>query len=122
MAHPPAWTISPHRAHHHGSYTQTDTTERAIDLALDVLKRLRENGITAEQLASAKAYVEGMFPPDRLETSAQLAAAVGELELFGLDRGEIDGLFARIDGVTPSPGQCGGQEIFSARATWFSCW
>jgi predicted Zn-dependent peptidase len=96
------------------SYTQTDSTEKAIGLALDVLKRLRENGITAEQLASVKAYVEGMFPPDRLETSAQLAAAIGELELFGLDRGEIDDLFARIDGVTLPQANAVAKKYFGA--------
>src|SRR5262249_50199693 len=36
------------------TYTRTDTTEKAIDVALDTLKQLGEKGITAEQLASAK--------------------------------------------------------------------
>ncbi len=82
------------------SYTRTDATVKAIDLALATLKRLREQGISAEQLASAKAYLKGGFPTERLETSAQLADALGEIELFGLPRTEIDDLFARIDAVT----------------------
>lgn len=82
------------------TYTRTDTTAQAIDLALDILKRLAETGITAEQLASAKAYVKGLFPTNRLETIDQLTAAMIELELYGLDRQEIDGYFARIDAVT----------------------
>jgi predicted Zn-dependent peptidase len=72
----------------------------AIDLALDVLKRLREKGITAEQLASAKAYLKGNFPRDRLETAEQLAGVLSEIELHELNRGEIDDLFSRIDAVT----------------------
>ncbi len=82
------------------SYTRTDTTAQAIDLALEVLKRLREKRIDAEQLASTKTYIKGTFPTDHLETADQLADVLGEIELFDLDRGEVDDFFARIDAVT----------------------
>jgi zinc protease len=82
------------------TYTKTETTVQAIDLALDVLKRLNEKGINAEQLASAKAYVKGLYPTRKLETIDQLATALGDLELWGEGRDEIDGYFARIDAVT----------------------
>ena len=82
------------------TYTRTETTEKAIDLALDVLNRLVTKGITPEQLASAKAYVKGTYPPQHLETSDQTAATVSDIELFGLNRGEVDDLFSRIDAVT----------------------
>jgi zinc protease len=82
------------------TYTKTDTTAQAIDMALDVLKRLNEKGITAEQLASAKAYVKGLYPTRRLETMDQLAALIGDIELYGLGRDEVDGYFGRIDAIT----------------------
>jgi zinc protease len=82
------------------TYTKNDTTTQAIDMALDVLKRLNEKGISAEQLASAKAYVKGLYPTQRLETMDQLASLIGEIELYGLGRDEVDGYFARIDGIT----------------------
>lgn len=82
------------------TYTKTETTERAIDLALDVLKRLREKGISEDQLASAKAYVKGGFPTQYLETDGQVSFVLGDLEIFSLNRGEIDDLFAAIDAVT----------------------
>jgi len=82
------------------TYTKTESTEKAIDLALDVLKRLNEKGLSAEQLASAKAYIKGGFPTERLETAGQVAATLAELELFGQTKGEIDDLFARIDAVS----------------------
>lgn len=82
------------------TYTRTETTEKAIDMALDVLKGLREKGISAEQLASAKAYIKGGFPTQRLETADQLAGVIGELEVFGLTKGEIDDFFSSIDAVT----------------------
>jgi predicted Zn-dependent peptidase len=82
------------------TYTRTETTEKAMDLALDVLKRFVERGITAEQLASAKAYVKGTYPRQFLETSEQTATVLGDIELFGLNRGEVDDLFSRIGAVT----------------------
>ena len=82
------------------TYTKTDTTTQAIDMALDVLKRLNEKGITAEQLASAKAYVKGLYPTRHLETIDQLAAEIGEIELYGLGRDAVDGYFSRIDATT----------------------
>jgi predicted Zn-dependent peptidase len=82
------------------TYTRTETTVQAIDLALDILERLGEKGISAAQLASTKAYVKGVFPTSRLETIDQLASAVTELELYGLGRDEIDQYYARLDAVT----------------------
>ena len=82
------------------TYTKTETTARAIDLALEVLKRLNEKGLTAEQLESAKAYMKGQYPTRQLETIDQLANVVGEIEMYDLGRVEVDGLFSRIDAVT----------------------
>ena len=82
------------------SYTPTETTAQAIDLALEVLRGLHENGIDAGQLASAKAYVKGRFPTRSVETAGQLANVLGDLALYGLGRDEIDEFFARIDAVT----------------------
>jgi predicted Zn-dependent peptidase len=82
------------------SYTKNDTTVQAIDLALEVLRRLREKGLDAAMLTSAKKYVKGTFPIQNLETDGQVAAILGDIELFGLNRGEIDDLFSRIDAVT----------------------
>ncbi|MEN6604766.1 MAG: pitrilysin family protein [Bryobacteraceae bacterium] len=82
------------------TFTPTETTAEAVDLALDVLKRLGEKGITAEQLASAKAYIKGGYPTQRLETADQLAGVLGEMELYGLGRSEVDDLFSKIDSIT----------------------
>lgn len=82
------------------TYTRTETTEKAMDLALEILDRLVTKGITADQLASAKAYVKGTYPLQHLETSDQTATIVSDIELFGLNRGEVDDLFSRIDAVT----------------------
>ncbi len=81
------------------TYTRNETTEKAIDMALDILKRLHANGITADELTSAKRYVKGQFPT-RVESSDQLAAKLTELEFFNLDATEIDDLYKRVDALT----------------------
>lgn len=84
------------------SYTPTATTVRAIDLALEVLGRLLRDGISQEQLDSARAYIKGNFPTERLETSDQLCALLAELEINGLDRSDVDTFFAKLDALTPA--------------------
>lgn len=82
-----------------GSFTKNETTAKALDLALDVLVRLHEKGISAEQLQSAKSYIKGQFGP-QLETNDQLAATIAELEFYGLGADYINTYFDRVDGVT----------------------
>ena len=82
------------------TYTRTESTVEAMDMAMAVLKRLNEGGITADQLASVKAYVKGEYPTQALETADQLANVLSDIEVFGLNRGEVDDLFSRVDAVT----------------------
>ncbi|MBK9171337.1 MAG: insulinase family protein [Bryobacterales bacterium] len=82
------------------TFTRTDATKQAVDLALDVLGKLRKNGVNEEQLASTKAYIKGSYPTERLETADQLAGLLAEMELYGLGRDEVDDFFARVDAVT----------------------
>jgi len=81
------------------SYTKNESTAQAIDLALQVLDKLHKNGVTADELASAKAYIKGQFPPS-IETSGQLARRMVSNEFYGLNDDEINQLEARIDAVT----------------------
>lgn len=101
------------------SYTRTESTAQAIDLALAVLKRLRDQGIDAAQLASAKAYIQGGFPTERLETADQLAGILGELEFYGLDRSEIDGFFSRLDAVTLEQANAAARKYYRDAALQF---
>jgi zinc protease len=82
------------------SFTRNETTGKAIDLALEVLKKLHTNGITAEQLTSARSYLKGQFPPT-IETSGQLARLIVKYEFLGLDDSEVNQFEQRLDRVTP---------------------
>jgi zinc protease len=81
------------------TFTRNETTEKAIDMTLDVLKRLREQGISEADLKSAKAYIKGQFPP-QIETTDQLAAQIAQLEFYGFDKREINDFYAKIDAMT----------------------
>ena len=81
------------------SFTSNANTEKALDMTLDVLKRLHEKGISDEDLNSAKAYLKGQFPPS-IETSDQLAATLSDLVFNGLDEREINTYYAKIDAAT----------------------
>jgi zinc protease len=81
------------------SYTQTASTERALDLALDVYTRYRQDGVDDAMLASAQAYVLGQFPPT-LETRGQLAMKLAELSFYGLDDSDVNGFAAAVAATT----------------------
>jgi zinc protease len=81
------------------TFTRNATTEQAIDMALGILKRLHEQGITEEQLKATKAYIKGQYAPD-IEPPEALAALLNRLEFYGLDEREINEYFARIDAFT----------------------
>jgi zinc protease len=81
------------------SFTRTDATAQALDLAYATLARLHQEGIDAETLTSAKRYVLGQFAPE-YETAAQLATAIAQLELYGQSRDLVDGYGDRIGGAS----------------------
>ena len=81
------------------SFTATATTTNALDLALEVLDQLHRQGISEDQLRSAKDYLKGQYPL-RLETPDQLAALLADLEFFGLDPREVNEFFQRVDAFT----------------------
>jgi len=80
------------------SYTQTEKTAAAIDLALATLDRLHAKGIDAAALASSKSYLLGQFPPT-LETNGQLAARVADLIEYGLTAADVDEFDERVNAV-----------------------
>jgi predicted Zn-dependent peptidase len=86
------------------TFTRNETTEKAIDMTLEVLKRLREKGITEEELQSSKTYLKGQFPPT-IETSDQLAGLLTQLEFYGLDAGDVDNYYQTIDSMTMADAQ-----------------
>lgn len=82
------------------SFTANATTEKALDLMLATLRELHEQGITEEDLASAKAYLKGTLPPRTLETSDQLADLLVEMDFYGLPESDVNDYYAKVDALT----------------------
>ena len=77
------------------SYTKTDTTIEAIDLALSLLEKLREEGVADDMIDSGKSYILGQYTP-RFETAAQLAGQFAGLESYGLDEAYVNDYGAAV--------------------------
>lgn len=81
------------------TFTKTETTEQAIDLALSTYARLWEQGIDDATLKSAKSYVKGQFPP-RYETSRELAALLGQMHVYELSDSYINDFQKSVDNIS----------------------
>jgi len=71
------------------SFTQTQSTAQALDVALETLDTLKHEGAQAPALDSARSYILGQYPLN-LETSTDWAGALAELDLFGLPGSYIE--------------------------------
>jgi len=81
------------------TFTATETTIEAIDLALEVLERLHTQGIDEETLTSAKNYLKGQFPP-KYETSGELADLLTTMHFYGLNDSYINDFEKNVDEMT----------------------
>ncbi|NCP66596.1 MAG: insulinase family protein [Paraglaciecola sp.] len=81
------------------TFTKTSTTIEAIDLALLTYERLWQEGLDEATLASAKAYVNGQFPP-QYETSADLNNLLSDMFIFGFDEKFINTFVDEVESVT----------------------
>jgi len=82
-----------------GSFTRTEKTIEAIDLAFATLDKLHTGAIDEAQLTSGRSYVLGQYPLG-LETASQWASQLATLEFYGLERNYIDGYGDALAGVT----------------------
>ncbi|SHI21381.1 M16 family metallopeptidase [Ferrimonas marina] len=92
-------TLGQHGSFVISTFTATETTKEAVDLALTTYRRLWTQGLDQATLDSAKAYVKGQFPP-RFETSDQLAGLLSQMHLYGLGPEQINAFQAEVDGLT----------------------
>ena len=81
------------------SFTDTENTGKALDLALATLTRLKRDGVTQEMLDSARAYVLGQYPLG-FETASDWAAALAELEFYDLGSAYIDAYATMLRAVS----------------------
>jgi zinc protease len=71
------------------SFTQTASTSRAIDAALQTLATLKQQGVGDAAVDSARSYILGQYALG-FETAADWAAALADLDLYRLPDSYID--------------------------------
>jgi predicted Zn-dependent peptidase len=103
LLQPGPWALS--------SFTQTETTIQALDLALATLDKLHQSGLDPTMLESGKSYVQGQYPL-ALETAAEWASQLATLEFYGLDRSYIDDYSAALAGVSGADAKRVIDEVF----------
>jgi zinc protease len=91
-------SYSAHAAFHRGavagefaitSFTQTASTARALDVALQTLATLKQQGVSDAAVDSARSYILGQYALG-FETAADWASALADLELYHLPDSYID--------------------------------
>lgn len=83
------------------SFTQTSKTLEAINVALNTLGQLHEQGLDENMIESAHNYVMGRYPT-RLETAQQLAVAFAQLEMQHLDSTYVFEYGKQLAAATPA--------------------
>jgi zinc protease len=71
------------------SFTQTASSARAIEIALQTLAALKDNGVSQAALESARSFILGQYALG-FETAADWASALADLDLYGLPQSYID--------------------------------
>lgn len=81
------------------TFTGNEHVAEALQITLEVLARLHKQGVTDEDLASAKAYILGQSPL-MYETSGQLASTIADLEYHGRGPDYIRDYYAKVAAMT----------------------
>ena len=77
------------------SFTQTASTARAIETALQTLSTLKQQGVSGAAIDSARSYILGQYALG-FETGPEWAAALADLDLYGLPDSYIDDFGAQL--------------------------
>lgn len=86
------------------SSAKTESTVTALLLTLETLKKFRKQGVSAEQLQAAKAYLMGQFPL-RFETIDSLGQAMSTLHYYGVSPSDLNSYLGRFQAVTIAEAQ-----------------
>jgi zinc protease len=81
------------------TFTPAENTAPVVQEIVGVVRDVRDNGVTAQELAEAQSYYVGHFPQG-LETARTLAQQVLNLELYDLGQDYLSRYCEEIRGVT----------------------
>jgi predicted Zn-dependent peptidase len=81
------------------SFTLTESTAAALDLALDILYRLHAQGVDEEALNAAKQYLIGQFPLV-YETPGDLANLLAAMFIYDFDSSFVNDCQKNVESIT----------------------
>jgi zinc protease len=82
------------------TFTRVPKVGEVVTGILEELERIRREPPTAEELARVQSQRSGQFAL-ALETSSEVAAALVDLDVYGLPRDSLDSYRGRVRAVTP---------------------
>lgn len=83
------------------TFTQTQSTRKALDVVLKELARMRDRGPTPAELQTAKRFVCGLYPA-RFETNEGLSGMLGEQAIYELPKEWLERYRERLVEVSTS--------------------
>jgi zinc protease len=97
-----------------GTSTRSDRAGEALNVILDVVRRMAEAGPTQAELAAAKKYVIGSYALSNLDSSRAIAATLVSLQVEGLPIDYIDRRAGLIDAVSLQDVRSAAARLLSA--------
>lgn len=94
-----------------GTATRADRTRDALAVIEAEIKRMAQDGPTAEELAKAKSYLKGSYALS-LDTSSKIAAQLVQIQTDNLGIDYIDRRTALIDRVTVADAKRAAKRIY----------
>jgi zinc protease len=99
--------------------TQNDRVAESIELIREEWKRMRDNGPTAEELASAKTYLTGSFAL-QFDSTGRIAGTLVQLQQDGLGIDFLDKRNALIDAVSLEDARRVARRLYAPAALAFA--
>lgn len=94
--------------------TRSDRAAETLGVMRDVIRRLADEGPTAEELAAAKEYLVGAYAINNLDSSGSIAATLVELQLDGLGIDYMQRRAGYMNGVTLDEAKAVAKKLLSA--------
>ena len=100
-----------------GSATRADRAKQTLDIIRSEIKRMAEEGPTAEELEKAKKYIKGSYAISNLDTSSKIASVLVSIQDSNLGLDYIDRREELIESVTLEDARRLAAKLFGGEAT-----
>jgi zinc protease len=96
------------------TFTKTQATREILDVTLGEIAKMRAKGPTAVELATAKSYVNALYPA-RVETNEGISGSLAEIAVYGLSADYVETFREKLDAVTRAQAADAAQKYLFAK-------